>query len=251
MKKTTVLLVFLLMTIMGYSQTDNWYISFSMAGTFPMGSFAQSSPNPVNNTSGFAQKGFSLLLDATYPLTSNWGLKGLVLINTNSMDNNKLENMLLKRVPTLPETPNPNYFSATANPWMSNALLGGPVYTSNFGRAYLDFQILGGVNVTYLPQQKLQYNNPSNQWYYLDQNKNSTDVSWGVLAGSAFRFPVSPRLNLKVGVNYFRSNATIQYQQIQYSELASPVMTQTLGSGSNAIPIQMFTGTIGFVYYLN
>jgi len=134
---------------------------------------------------------------------------------------------------------------------MSNALLVGPVYTITLGRAYLDFQIEGGVNVTYLPQQKLQYNNPSNLWFYLDQNSNSTDVSWGVLAGTAFRFPVSPRLNLKVGLDYFRSTANLKYEQVQMAEQASPVMSQTLGSGSSTIPIQMVTGTIGFVYYLN
>jgi len=105
--------------------------------------------------------------------------------------------------------------------------------------------------VTYLPQQKLQYNNPSNLWFYLDQNSNSTDVSWGVLAGSAFRFPVSTRLNLKVGLNYFRSAANLKYEQVQVAEQASPVMSQTLGSGSNSISIQMVTGSIGFVYYLN
>ena len=251
MKKTAVLLVLILFTISVYSQTDNWYFSFSMAGSWPVGSFSQSNPNPVNNTSGFAQRGFSLLLDATYPLNAKWGLKGLALFNTNSIDNNKLENMLVNRVPTLPEVPNPSYFSAAANPWMSNALLVGPVYTLNYGRVYLDFQVLGGINATFLPQQKLQYNNPADQWFYLDKNSNSTAVSWGVLAGTAVRFPISVRLNLKVGVNYYMSSAVLQYQQVQLSELTGPVMSQTLGSGSSTIPIQLITGTIGFVYYFN
>ncbi len=250
MKKTTFLLVLIALTINCYSQTDNWYFSFSMAGSVPLGSFSQTNVN--NASSGFAQKGFSLLLDATYPLTSKWGLKGLVLINTNTLDNTKLENMLINRTPVLPENPAiPKYYSSTTNPWMSNALLVGPVYTIILGRAYLDIQLQGGVNVTYLPQQKLQYNNPSNLWFYLDQNSNSTDVSWGVLAGSAFRFPVSTRLNLKVGLNYFRSAANLKYEQVQVAEQASPVMSQTLGSGSNSISIQMVTGSIGFVYYLN
>jgi len=250
MKKTAFLLVLIVLTITGYSQTDNWYFSFSMAGSVPLGSFSQTNVN--NSSSGFAQKGFSLLLDATYPLTSKWGLKGLVLINTNTLDNTKLENMLINRAPVLPENPAiPKYYSATSNPWMSNALLVGPVYTITLGRAYLDFQVQGGVNVTYLPQQKLQYNNPSNIWFYLDQNSNSTDVSWGVLAGTAFRFPVTPRLNLKVGLDYFRSSAHLKYEQVQMAEQTSPVMSQTLGSGSNPISIQMITGTIGFVYYLN
>ena len=251
MKKTVVLLVFIVLTISCYSQSDNWYFSFSMAGSWPVGNFSQTNPNPMNNTSGFAQKGFSLLLDATYPLNTKWGLKGLALFNTNSIDNNKLENMLVNRVPILPEVPNPSYFSAATNPWMSNALLVGPVYTLNFGRAYWDFQVLGGINAAFLPQQKLQYNNPADQWFYLDKNSNSTAVSWGVLAGTALRFPVSVRLNLKVGINYYRSSANLQYQQVQMSEQASPVMSQTLGSGSNTILIQMITGTIGFVYYLN
>ena len=251
MKKTAFLLVLIALTVTCYSQTDNWYFSFSMAGSQPLGSFSQASLNPVNNTSGFAQKGFSLLLDATYPLNTHWGFKGLVLINTSSLNNNNLDSMLVHRVPVsqLTEIPAKSYYSFTTNSWTTYALLVGPVYTLTLGRAFLDFQLQGGVNVTYLPQQKLQYNNPADQWLYLDKNSNSTAVTLGVLAGTAFRFPVTPRINLKVGLDYFRSGANLQYQQVRIYEPTG--VSTPLGSGSNTIPIQMITGTIGLVYYLN
>jgi Outer membrane protein beta-barrel domain len=255
MIKSSVLILFILLSISCFGQSDNWYFSFSMGGSWPSNTFGQTNLN--DNSSAYAQKGFSLLLDATYPLNDRWGFKGLVLINTNSIDNNSMEKMLINRLPAAISNPVSDKFSFATNPWMWNAFVGGPVYTINLGRLYWDLQILAGLNLTYLPQQKLLYNpfkdDPTNsqRWYYTDSNTTSTNLSWGVLAGTAFRFPLSERLNLKLGVDYYLSSARVKYQQSRTSQQAESVKVDILGSGSNLIPIKMITGTIGFVYYLN
>ena len=219
--------------------------------------------SPYNQTktddksSGYAQQGFSILLDATYPVSNHWGFKGLVLINTNSLTKDKLGQMLQNRTNSNVSVTDPSKFSFTTNDWMQNAFLVGPVFTVDLGRLYWDLHLMGGMNLTYLPQQKLLYNaydtdptNP-NRWYYQDKNTTSTDLSWGVLGGTDFRFPISERLNLKVGVDYYLSSARIKYEQTRVSQQADAVITETLGTGNNLIPIKMITSTIGFVYYLN
>ena len=249
MKKISVLFVFVLLSISTMAQTDNWYFSFTMGASWPSGTFGQKDIN--DKSSGYAQQGFSILLDATYPLTNHWGFKGLTLINTNTIDHNEMKSMLNGRIDPSVNVTNPDYLSYTANPWMWNALLGGPVFTVSIGRIYWDLQLLGGLNLSYLPQQKLQYNDPALKWYYSDKNTTSTNLSWGIMGGTAFRFPISERVNLKLGIDYYMSNATIKYQQTRVSQSAESVVTEVLGSGSDLIPIKVFTGTIGFVYYLN
>jgi hypothetical protein len=107
------------------------------------------------------------------------------------------------------------------------------------------------LNVAYLPQQKLLYEKTVNNWFYLDRNTTSTSFSYGLLAGTAFRFPVSDRLNLRVGVDYYRSKASISYEQIRVTKQGETVVTEKLGNGSGSVPIETISGSIGFVYYLN
>lgn len=252
MKKIVALFVFIALSSSAYSQSDNWYFSFSMGGSWPTGTFQKTDID--NNESGFAKNGFAVLLDATYPVSKHWGFKGMAMMNTNPVDRNwlgtKLETRMKAFYPVIDEADRP-YLSLRANSWMWNALLAGPVFTLNFDRIYLDFQALGGMNVAYLPQQKLLYEKTANNWFYLDRNTSTINVSYGLMAGTAVRFPVTDRINLRVGVDYYRSNAKVQYEQIRVTKGTTTVTTEKLGSGSANIPIEMISGTIGFVYYLN
>lgn len=252
MKKTTALFVFIVLSISAYSQSDNWYFSFSMGGSWPMGTFLNTDID--NQESGYAKNGFALLLDATFLISDHWGLKGMALMSTNPVDRSWLGTKLETRMNTAAISvadADREFLSLRVNSWMWNALLAGPVYTISFDRVFWDFQLLGGMNVAYLPQQKLLYEKPANNWFYLDRNTSTTNVSYGLMAGTAFRFPVSDRINLRVGVDYYRSKARIQYEQIMVSKQGANVDIQKLGSGSASIPIEMLSATIGFVYYLN
>ena len=126
----------------------------------------------------------------------------------------------------------------------------GPVYTINFDKVFWDFQLLGGMNVTYLPMQKLLFEKPANNWFYLDRNTTSSSVSYGLTAGTSFRFPISDRINLKVGFDYFQSKAQIEYEQFKVTKSGETQTVQIFKTGSYSIPIKMVSGTIGFVYYM-
>lgn len=252
MKKIIVAFVFIVLSISVYSQSDNWYFSFSMGGSKPMGTFSEADIS--NKESGYAKNGFAILLDATYPLSDHWGLKGMVLMNTNPLDRSWLGTKLETRMNAASISvadADREFLSLRVNSWMLNALLAGPVYTINFGRIFWDFQLLAGMNMAYLPQQKLLYEKPANNWFYLDKNTSTTNVSYGLQAGTAFRFPVSDRINLRVGVDYYRSKANVRYEQIKVSKQGETVVTEKLGGGNTNIPIATISGSIGFVYYLN
>lgn len=252
MKKIAALFMFIVLSISAYSQSDNWFFSFSMGGSWPMGTFKLTDID--NQESGYAKNGFATMLDATYPVSDHWGLKGMALLCTNPVDRSwlgtKLETRMQAFYPVIEESDR-EFLSLRVNSWMWNALLAGPVYTINFDRVFWDFQVLGGMNVTYLPQQKLLYEKPGNKWFYLDRNTSTINFSYGLLAGTAFRFPVTDRINLRVGIDYYRSKASIQYEQIRVSKPEATEITDKLGNGSADIPIEMLSGTIGFVYYLN
>jgi len=250
MKNFLFSVVLLLLSVHLSAQPDNWYFSLTMGGCWPIGSFA--SVNPANPDAGFALNGFALNLDATYPLSNHWGLKGMVMLNNNPVDRNgmgtMMENRMKKQVPfTEAERDN---LSLSVNSWMSNSMVFGPVYSLNFDRFAWDFQAMTGMNVAYLPNQKLLLKNPTANWEYLQQNTNTVHVSLDLLAGTAFRFKVTDKVQLKIAVDYQRSNSKTSFEELKITKTGATVTTDHLNSGSTVIAKEAIIGTAGFIYYL-
>ncbi len=250
MKNTLLLIVFLFLSSHLTAQPDNWYFSISMGGCWPVGSFANT--NPAKTDAGFALKGFALNLDATYPLGTNWGLKGMVMLNNNPIDRNGMGTMMeyrMKKLVPFTEAEREN-LTLTVNSWMSNSLIFGPVFTLNFDRFAWDFQAMAGMNVTYLPNQKLLFKNTVNNWEYLQHNTNSVNVSYGLLAGSALRMKVTEKINLKLAMDFQYSRSKTNYEELKTTKLNNTTTTEQLNSGSTVVPKEAVIGSIGFVYYL-
>lgn len=250
MRNTLLAIVLLLLPLLSSAQPDNWYFSLTMGGCWPVNSFAVTDPS-VNNA-GFAKNGFALNLDATYPLSNHWGLKGMVSLNTNPVDRNgmgtMMENRMKQQVP-FSETQR-DYLTLTVNSWMTNSIIFGPVFTINFDRFAWDFQAMAGMNVTYLPDQQLLLQDPTKNWEYLQHNTNNINLSMAYLAGTAFRFKVSEKVQLKLGVDYQRSQSTNNWEEIKSTKNNSTVIYEQLNSGSTMVTKEVVMGTIGFVYYL-
>ncbi len=250
MKNLLSAIAFLFLSFQVTAQPDNWYFSINMGGCWPTGSFANA--NPANADAGFALRGFALNLDATYPLSSNWGLKGMVMLNSNPIDRNGLGTMMEKRMKNqvpFTETERPN-LALTVNSWMSNSMVFGPVFTLNFDRIAWDFQVMVGLNVTYLPNQNLLFTNTTKNWEYLQRNTNPVNLSLDLLAGTALRFKVTEKVQLKVALDYQHSKATNKYEELKTTKVNSTITIDHLNSGSNIIPKEVVVGTVGFVYYL-
>jgi hypothetical protein len=245
----SLLSVFLFSNVSG--QSDGWYFSLNLGGSWPIGEFASNTSTDLK--SGYAQNGFCLSLDATYPVSEKISLKGMVNLNNNPVDKLAVYNQLVDRmIQYFPiETTDQEFITMTVNPWVWNGILAGPVYTIPIKKIFWDFQVMGGLNVAYLPQQKLIYENPTNNWLYIHQNLNTINVSYGLLAGTAFRFPVSDKIYLRLGVDYYNSRATVKYEEIKVTNEGSTSHTDQLGAGTSVVPIENISATIGFVYYLN
>jgi hypothetical protein len=251
MKSILISLLCLLLFSNVFGQSDSLYFSLNLGGSFPVGEFAQKTATDLH--SGYAQKGFSLSLDAYYPISDKFSLKGTALLNNNPVNRLGMYNQLVDRMtqffPIV--TQDQEFLSMTVNPWVWNGLLVGPVYTITFEKIFWDFQVLGGLNVTYLPQQKLIYENPANNWLYLHHNLNSISFSYGLLGGTAVRFPVSDKVYLRLGIDYYNTRASVRYEEIKVTNQGSTVNIDQLKKGTSIVPIQNISGTIGFVYYLN
>jgi len=250
MRNLLLVFVLLLLSVRLYAQPDNWYFSITMGGCLPVGSFANT--DPAKTDAGFARKGFALNLDATYPVSSHWGLKGMVILNSNPVDRNgmgtMMENRMKKLVP-FTETERPN-LTLTTDSWMSNSMVFGPVYSLNFKRFSWDFQAMAGMNIAYLPNQKLLYKYSSGSWEYLQHNTNSVSVSLDLMAGTAVRFNVSEKVQLKVAFDYQHSKAKNNFDELKSTKLNGIITTSTLNTGTTDVPKQVVMGSVGFVYYL-
>ena len=250
MKKYLAVTVLLLLSAHLFAQPDNWYFSLTMGGCWPAGTFENK--NPATNNAGFATRGFALNLDATYPLGNNWGVKGMVMLNSNPVDRNGMgtimENRMKKLVP-FTEAQRPD-LTLTVDSWLSNSLIFGPVYTINFDRVAWDFMAMTGMNVTYLPNQKLLFSNPDNNWDYLQRNTNTINISLDLLAGTAIRMKVTDKVQMKVALDYQYSRSKTSYEELKSTKQNTTVTTVRLGSGNTVVPKDVVIGTIGFVYYL-
>ena len=243
-------IVLLFISLQLSAQPDNWYFSISMGRCWPTGTFADI--NPENTDAGFALKGFSLNLDATYPLSSHWGLKGMVMLNSNPVDRNgmgtMMENRMKEQVP-FTETER-EFLTLSVNSWMSNSLIFGPVYTINFDRLAWDFQAMTGMNVTYLPDQKLLFATPARNWEYLQRNTNTVNVSMDFSAGTAFRMKVTEKIHLKISADYQYSQSKNKWEELKSVKENNTVTTTQLNSGTTTVVKNAVIGSIGFVYYL-
>jgi hypothetical protein len=250
MKNTLLLIVFLFLSAHLTAQPENWYFSMTMGGSWPVGSFAET--NPTSSGAGFALKGFALNLDATYPLSPNWGLKGMVMLNNNPVDRNgmgtMMENRMKKLVP-FTEAQRDN-LTLTVDSWVSNSIVFGPVFTINFDQVAWDFQAMAGMNISYLPNQKLLFKTADNNWEYLQRNTNSVNISYDLLAGTAVRLKVTDKIHLKVGMDFQHSRSKTNFEELKTTNQNSTTTTEQLNSGSNSVSKQVVIASAGFVYYL-
>lgn len=250
MKNTLLAIVFILMSFQLSAQPDNWYFSLTMGGCWPVRSFAKI--DPAVNDAGFAKNGFALNLDATYPLSNHWGLKGMVSLNTNPVNRNGMGTMMedrMKKQITFTETQR-DYLSLTVNSWLTNSMLFGPVFTINFDNFAWDFQAMVGMNVSYLPNQQLLLKDPTKTWEYLQHNTNNINLSMAYLAGTSLRFKVLEKLQLKVGADYQHSQSKNIWEEIKSTKNGNSVINEQLNSGKTIVAKDVLIGTIGFVYYL-
>jgi len=235
-------ILFLFFTILSFSlagQESKWFFSLNMGGSFPI-------------DKDFAQNGFSLSLESNYLINNNFSFKGMALLNTNPVKRLPLWNRLVTRMNEhFPiDIQDRQFLSMTVNPWLTNSLMVGPVYTFILGNAKLDFHALGGLTVVYLPRPTFTYQNPANNWIYVRHGLNSTDFSYGLLAGTALRLPMSERFDFRISVNYFQSHSIGRYEELRITKDASSTVTEQVFTGESSVPIKLIDATLGFVYYL-
>jgi hypothetical protein len=250
MRNFLITIVLLLISSNLSAQPDNWYFSISMGGCWPAGSFADS--NPASSKNGFATRGFAFHLDATYPVSANWGWKGMVMLNNNPVDRNgmgtMMENRMKNQVP-FSETQRDN-LTLTVDSWMSNSIVFGPVFTINFDRLAWDFVAMTGMNVAYLPNQKLLFQNTTPAWEYLQHNTNPTSISLDFLVGTALRMKVTEKVQLKLALDYQYSKSKVRFEELKTTRTNNSTTVEKLNSGSSLVPKEVVIGTMGFVYYL-
>lgn len=215
-----------------------------------MGAF---SDTPQNNLDvGFAQNGFALSLESNYAIDDKFSLKGAVLLNSNNINRAPLWTNLYNRMNRFfpVEVKNNEFISLNVNPWVTNSLLTGPNYTFTFNNLKWDLYALGGLSVIYLPQSKLIYQNPANNWTYIHRNTNSKDYNFGFSTGTSLRYPVSERFDFRFGVSYFYTKCNESFEEVRITKTESTTVLEQLSSGSSSVPVSVISASIGIVYYL-
>jgi hypothetical protein len=244
------IILFLFLNLELFGQDTPWYFSLNMGKSWPIGAFSQNSTNELNT--GFAQTGFSLSLESNYAVNDNFAFKGLVLLNTHSLNRLPLWNVLNQELnrTLASQTINPKFLSLNVNPWESNSLLFGPVYTFLVKNLKWDFYATGGLSLIYLPQPKLIYEDPLNTWIYINRNTTKRSYSYGFNAGSSVRFPISEKFDFRVAFNYFHAKAIQKFEEVKITTTQSSTTIQQLNTGKATVPIDALSATLGLVYYL-
>lgn len=250
MFKKLIFLPVIILSLSALGQDSKWYFSLNMGKSIAMGTFAES---PLNNlNAGFAQNGFVLSLESNYAVNENFSLKGTVLLNSNNINKlplwTNLNNKMNRLFPV--EVKNQELVSLSVNPWVTNSLLIGPDYTFFLNNIKLDFYALGGLSVIYLPQSNLVYQNPSNNWTYINRNTNSRDYNLGFCTGTSLRYPISERFDLRVGFNYFYTKCTEKFEEVKITKTESTTVVEQLSSSNSSVPISTISASVGLVYYL-
>ena len=251
MKYITLLSLLFLFVMNASGQNENWSFSLSMGGAIPVNTFKENAPD--NNKAGHAENGFNMTLESDYQLQDNLSLTGMLYLGNNPVNRDgvgtKLENMFRENYTIT--TSERDYLKLNANPWLWGSVMTGPRYSINFNTVSWDFQALAGVNINFLPNQQLIYDNPNNNWFYINHAINRNNLAFAWLAGTALRFAVTPRTNLKIGVSYFRSAAKISREEKEVEKGTGTNLNQTLiGQEDNHYKLATLNATFGFVYYL-
>ncbi|WP_194831424.1 outer membrane beta-barrel protein [Prolixibacter sp. NT017] len=252
MKYISVLSLLLLFTVNASAQSENWSFALSMGGAWPVNAFKNN--NPDNVKAGHAEKGFNMTLESNYALQDNLSLTGMLNFGNNPVNRDgvgtRLENMFKQNYDiTAAER---DYLKLNSNSWLWGSILVGPRYSINFNTFSWDFQALGGVNVNLVPNQQLTYDNPNNNWFYINHATNRNNLAFAWKAGTALRFAVSPRTNLQVGLSYFQSSAKISREEKEVDKGTGTNLTRAiLSEESNHYTLSTLNATIGFVYYLD
>ena len=201
---------------------------------------------------GFASNGFMLSLESNYSFNGRFSLKGMALLNTNTVNRLPLFTNLndhLKKTISIDIT-DQKFLSLTENPWVTNGLLVGPAYTITFNKLKWDLYGTGGLSVIYLPAPQFIYQNPSNNWVYINRNTKPWFFTYALNAGSTLRYPVSERFDLQVGFNIFNSKATQRFEEVKITTTQTGTVIQQLNSGKATVPINIISTSVGLVYYL-
>jgi hypothetical protein len=218
-----------------------------MGGAWPVGDF--SVDNPELDGIGYANKGFALTIDANYSVTPSFAITGMLFWGTNTVNQGavgtKLENQLFEFFD--PSEINNDYLLFNVDYWFWGSALFGPKYSIKFNKLFWDFHVLGGPNITHLPKQSLIYDDPEENWFYQDRLIRKSDFSMAWLAGTDIRFAVSNKINLKLGVSYYHTKATMETEQIIVNKDDVDAV-ELLDTNETKIPISTINATIGFVY---
>ncbi len=221
-----------------------------MGRSLALGAFSENSLNNLNT--GYAQNGFTLSLETNYALDENLSLKGTVFLNTNNINRLPLWSNLNNRMNRLfpVEIKDQQFISLTVNPWVTNSVLVGPDYAFIFDNSKLDFYALAGLSVIYLPQSKLLYQNPANNWVYMNRNSNSRDFNYGISTGTSLRYPISEKFDFRIGLNYFFTRGTQKFEEVKITKEETTIVLEQLNTGKSSVPVSIISASIGLVYYL-
>jgi hypothetical protein len=239
-------LVFLSLNISG--QESKWFFSLNMGRSISMGAFAKDN----SQEAGFAQNGFTLSLESNYLLNENLSLKGTALLNTSNINRSSLWTNLYNHMDRLfpVEVKNREFISLLVNPWVTNSVLVGPNYSITYNSLKLDFFAIGGLSAIDLPQIKLVYQNPVNNWTYANRNINSRDFNYGFSTGTSLRCPVSERFDFRIGLSYFYTKCVEKFEEVRITKTETSTVVEQLSTSQATVPVSIFSATVGLVYYL-
>ena len=213
MKKLFIILSIFL-TLSTFSQAPQHYMSISMGGAIPQGSFA--STDRSNGDAGYAQTSFSLSFDAAYFFLPNLGIGGTVSFLNNAINQVTLRDDMIadikEKYPDI-EIPDDTYISFNVSAWNHVNFMVWQQLTLPFGSVAVDLRALGGISWVFPPNAELYFTTKENTEDKIDYRiywNQRQSVELGYDLGGGLRFDSGNNYIIKLGVDYSYTKTTFQ-----------------------------------------
>jgi hypothetical protein len=216
------------------------YISLSLGGTFPKGSFAESN---LLGTDGYAGSSFTMSFDGNY-FMGKLGIAGMLNFGMSYLDGTSIQ---AARIDYLNEIFPNNVIPPDASTefistqWNYVNLMTGPVFALPLSFISFEIKAMGGASVVIPPQENLSVTAGTDHW---SCSSSGQSLHLGYLAGGALLFHPNPGYGIRLGVDYISTSATYE----MYYNLDLGGVTQNEIVSKEKVPVRLVHLTVGIFY---
>jgi len=209
--KKSIITTSLLLLLSPFLYGQQNFAGISFGTSIPLDDYAKAGDLSKD---GYARTGASIQFDAAYFPVSYLGVGGLFGFGSNHEIKDSLMqdiiDYVIQNARTVIEIPDDADITYGSGFWnYINLFLGPHLSARPTQRLYLDLRILAGISIIKPPDHELIILFDDTEIY---SRVSNSKMAFGYMAGAGLRFKINNIIALKLGIDYFRSNAGFNFE---------------------------------------